>query len=443
MAGAQPRLSITYYDHDYNELGTIGDYVTAEFEWKRNDVGGGTLELAGDSPHAGRLMECAPTKSRPHGDVVPIVCDFRKERWSGRVLSYDLEGTPGNKTLTCQLVSDWYHMRALLAWPNPLLPLEIQWPQNDPFIGPIDAAVKYYIFKNIARYQLPIEVLWPDGKNIFRLKTWSNFVARMAPMDELFKDALKDTDANVTLKLWLPGDPQPSPDTHRLTRPCIVLDVNDNRDMRHVRWDERRGGGIVKSKVSGQAQTAAHIIVGGKSYDFINELVAQGLNVAINAALTYFGLAGVGNIITDQFDDVIMAFNRFDHWETVLTHGRFYFREGYANGGAGGFTADAVQAGMQAIHEKKARRTVRFEVVDGFPYEFGEDYTIGDIVTGVIEDEEHEQVVNSAKVRDSRDGAVEVSVVIGDDDIGEAGVSRIIRRSKDFEKWIKALSLAS
>lgn len=440
---AQPRLSITYFDHSYNELGTIGDYITAEFEWKRNDVGGGTLELPSNSPHAARLMECAPTKARPYGDVVPIVCDYRGERWSGRVLSYDNEGVPGQKTLTCQLVSDWYHMKALLAWPNPLLPLEIQWPQNDPFIGPIDAAVKYYVFKNSFRYQLPIEVLWPDGKNIFKYKKWANFLSRMAPMDELFVDALKDTEANVTLTLWLPGDPQPSPDTHHLTKPCIVLDVNDNRDMRHVRWDETKGGGIATSKVSGKAQTAAHIIVGGKSYDFINEMVSQGLNVAINAALAYFGLAGVGNIIGDQFNDVVLAFNRFDHWETVLSHGPFYFREGYQNGGAGGFTADALQAGLQGIYEKKARRSVRFEVVDSLPWSFGEDYRVGDLVVGVIDDEEHEQVVNSATVRDDRSGAIQVAVVIGDDDIGEHPFAKTIRRSKDFEKWIKALSLAT
>ncbi|AXQ65142.1 minor tail protein [Gordonia phage Schmidt] len=440
---ALPQLGITYYDHSYNEQGTIGDYITAEFEWKRNDVGGGSLVLPADSPHAARLMECAPTASRPHGDVVPVTCQYRNERWSGRVLTYDNEGTPGNKTLTCALVSDWYHMRALLAWPNPLLPLSVQWPQNDPFLGPIDSAIKYYVFKNILRYRLPIEVLWPDGREWFKLRNYSNFMARMAPMDELFKDALKDTDANVTLSLWLPGDPQPSPETHNLTKPCIVLDVKPNRDMRHIKWHEGRGGGIKWSKVSGQGQTAAHIIVGGKSYDFINDLIAQGANAIINGALTYFGLAGVGNIITDQFNDVLFAFNRFDHWETVLTHGEFYFREGYANGGAGGFTADAAQAGLQAMHEKKARRTVRFETVDGIPYSFGEDFTIGDIVQAYIEDEWHEQVVNSATVRDSRTGAVEVSTVIGDDDVGEHPIARGIRRSKDLEKWIKAVSLAT
>ncbi|ANA85570.1 minor tail protein [Gordonia phage Goib] len=442
MTGA-PLLGITYYDHSYNELGTIGDYLTAEVEWKRNDVGGGTLVIPSDSPHVARLKECAPTKNRPHGDVVPITVKYRGERWSGRVLTYDDEGVTGQKDFTCQLVSDWYHMRALLAYPNPLLPLMVQWPQNDPFIGPIDAAVKYYVFKNIARTQLPIEVLWPDGREFFKLRNYSNFMARMAPMDELFRDALKDTDANVTLSLWLPGDPQPSPETHRLTRPCIVLDVKPNRDRRYVKWSDRRGGGIAKSKVSGKAQTAAHIIVGGKSYDFLNDLIAQGANVAINAALTYFGLAGVGNIITDQLDDVFMAFNRFDHWETVLTHGRFYFREAYQNGGAGGFTADAVQAGMQGIHEHKARRTVRFEVVDGMPWTFGEDFTVGDLVIGEIDDEEHEQVVNEAKVRDSREGAVEVSLVIGDDDVGEHPIARQIRRYKQTEKWVKAMSLAS
>ncbi|AKC03045.1 hypothetical protein BH790_gp20 [Gordonia phage Gsput1] len=442
MVGA-PQLGITYYDHGYNELGDIGDYISASFEWKRNDVGGGTLVLPGDSPHAARLKECAPTPDRPHGDVVPVTCKYRNERWSGRVLTYDNEGVPGAKTLTCQLVSDWYHMKALLAWPNPLTPLEVQWPRNDPFIGPIDAGVKYYVFKNIFRYQLPIEVLWPDGREFFKLKNYTNFMARMAPMDELFRDALKDTDANVTLTLWLPGDPQPSPDTHHLTKPCIVLDVRPNRDRRHVKWHEGIGGGIKSSKVSGKGQTAAHIIVGGKSYDFINDLVRDGANLAINAALQYFGLGAVGAIVGDQLDNVFFAFNRFDHWETVLSHGRFYFREGYQNGGAGGFTADALQAGLQGIYEHKARRTVRFEVVDGAPWYFGEDYMIGDIVQGNVDDEWHEQVVNSATVTDDRENAVQVSVVIGDDDIGEHPWAKGIRRAKDLEKWIKAQSLAT
>ncbi|AXQ51859.1 minor tail protein [Gordonia phage Catfish] len=443
MVLARAELDITYYDHSYNEQGTIGDYISAEFEFKRNDVGGGTLVMPGDSPHAARLKECAPTADRPYGDVVPLTMRYRGERWSGRVFTYDNEGVPGNKVLTCQLVSDWMHFRALLAYPNPLLPLAVQWPQNDPFLGPIDAAVKYYVLKNAWRHGLPIEVLWPDGRNFFRLNKYSNFMARMAPMDELFKDALKDTEANVTLTLWLPGDPQPSPETHHLRKPCIVLDVRENRDRRHVKWHEGEGGGIIRSKVSGRASQGANIVVGGKSYDFINELVAQGANALINGALTYFGLAGVGDIIGDQLDDVVLAFNLFTHWETVLTHGDFYFREKYQNGGAGGFTGDAVQAGMQGIHENKARRSVRFEVEDGMPWYFGDDYTIGDIVQANVDEEWHEQVVNSAVVKDDRSGGVQVSTVIGDDEIGEHPVSRIIRRSKDLEKWIKAASLAT
>lgn len=439
---AQPALEITVCDHDAMPLGVVADYYSAEVTWIRNDVANATLVMNGDGPMAARLKECAPTPYRRFGDVVPVTIKYNGELWTGRALTYESVGTPGNRVLTVQLVSDWYHMRTILAWPNPVLPLGAQWPQNDPFIGGIDAGVKYYAFKNSARLRMPLEVLWPDKSDLFDVKNWQNFLARMVPLDELFREAIKDTDANVTLSMHWPHM-GPLRDGRKITKPKLVLDVQKVRDNRRVKWSEEEGGGIINARVSGKGSTGAHIIVGGKSYDFINTVVSQGANAIVNGALDFFGLAGVGNIITGQLDNVFLAFNKFDDWDTILSHGDFYFREAYANGGAGGFTADAVQAGMQGIHEHKARRTVRFEVQDGLPYSFGKDYRVGDLVQAFVEGEWHEQVVNSATVKDDRSNGVSVSAVIGDDDIGEHPLSRIIRRHKGLESWVKAQSLAS
>lgn len=433
-------LDIRYCDNQAREMGRIGDYLSARFQWKRNDVGSGTLILPGDSPHAERLRELAPSPNKPYGDTVPVSLKFRGEKWTGRAFTYENTGVPGDKTLTVQLVSDWYHMRSLLAWPRPAMPLWVQWPQIDPFIGPIDVAVKYYWIKNAIRYNIPIAIVWPDGKDFFNGKKWANFAARMAPMDELFQDALVDTEANVVLYMWWPGDPQPDP-RQTLTKPTLVLDVHGNRERLHVKWDESLGGGIVQATTAGKTSTAAHIIVGGKSYDFINNLAMTGANALINTALGFLGLGAVGNIIGDLFNDSLFAFNQFTNWNTVNSHGPFYLREAYQNGGAGGFTADALQAGSQGLYDHKARTSVSFEAIDGMPWKFGEDYRVSDIVQAKVDGVWHKRVVDSVTVEDDRGGGVRVTPLIGDPDVGEPGVARFIRRNKSTLKWVKAMSL--
>ncbi|WP_182359486.1 hypothetical protein [Tomitella gaofuii] len=422
-------------------MGNITDHIEAKFTFARNKAAAGTLVLPGDSPAAPRLRECAPTASRPYGDTVPVHLHFRGQKWTGRVHTYENKGVYGDKTLTAQLVSDWRHMGGVLAYPNPLLPLVSQWPKNDPYIGPMDTAVHYYMLKNKGRYNLPVHIVWPEGVEWFNINEWVNFMARMAPFDELFKDALRDTGAHVELFMWTPGDPQPGGST--LVKPTLVLRISPPRKNVVVAWDERVGGGILESKVSGKTSTAAHVVVGGKTYDFVNNLISAGANAIINGALSFFGLAGVGNIITNELDDVFMAFNAFHNWDTATTNGPFYLRETYANGGAGGFTADAVQSGATALYEHKARKTVRFTVADGLPWRFGEDFLLNDIVRAFIDGEWHEQVVDAVTVSETRDKGVLVEPVIGDDDIGAPPIAKMIRHGQDTIKWLKALSLAS
>ncbi|MGW5519282.1 Gp37-like protein [Nocardia africana] len=244
LAVQQPQFAARMYTNEYTPLGDITDYISCTATFKRNAVGTATIVLKGDDPLVDYAMACAYT-------VVPITIGVNGMRWSGRVDTCSDDMVNGVSTVTLQCVQDWNWFNHILCWPNPLFPIEVQFPKEFIAVGPAVSVIEFLITINAIRLQLG---LWEIVNNILDPAAWfatamekeglltpiavvptnlltdtSKWVAistRMDTVATIVTQICKDNGLSLTADLWLPGEPQPT-DAFTLTVPTIVVRVVD------------------------------------------------------------------------------------------------------------------------------------------------------------------------------------------------------------------------
>ena len=273
-AAAQPfltpstKIHVTICNKVYSPVGEINDHISLEAEWKRNDIGTATLVIKGTDPNVDAIMKATT-------EVVPIIIEVGDNmRWSGRVNSYGLALENKGETLTVECVDDFTWFSRILVWPNFLLPIEIQFPKNAIYVGPVISCILTMIAEQCFRLQsslwdmindpidnilgfdkdweywsqqlntvhgnlldflaIPIVVVFPDP--IFDGSPWVAVQGRMDKVYDLVKDLLMNYGLSLTASLWMPGDPQPAssmngvpllPLIMPLTAPTIVVTCVD------------------------------------------------------------------------------------------------------------------------------------------------------------------------------------------------------------------------
>jgi len=262
-------IQVTIYDKFYRERGAVGDYIEAQVAFPRHLVETGQLTLKGEDPLCEAVLKC-------HDEVVPITVEIGHLLWSGRVkVAKDRFGFPNEPdVVVCDLEGDRAWLMKILAWPNFLLPIQVQFPPRGVAIGNAVTVCKWLIATQAFRLQSGIwdlvnnlgslnldwrswigtllmqDVLGPDGRfdlsDVMRMLRTPIYV-RQRPLDALFDTSplisvnwrmdklyevidqiVKDNGLVVEAKLWRPGDPQPDEDMlFPLTVPTIVIDVKD------------------------------------------------------------------------------------------------------------------------------------------------------------------------------------------------------------------------
>lgn len=261
------RMIVTIYDKFYTPKWECANYLELQAAFPRNQVPTGKLALMRSDPAASTVLSC-------HETTVPITIEIGKLLWSGRVkVAHDNFNNPGKADfIECELEGDYAWLLKILAWPNFLLPLQVQFPPRGIAIGPAISCLKYLLATQAFRLQsgmwdmvnnlLSLNLDWhswfgtmlmqdldgDDGKitlgDIVRvlrtpifvvpsnpLKDTSPFVSinwRMDKVGSVFEHTVKDNGLAVEVKLWRKGDPQP-PGVGRfpLTVPTIVVDIKD------------------------------------------------------------------------------------------------------------------------------------------------------------------------------------------------------------------------
>lgn len=272
-ASMQPTTDIVVqlYSNFYKLGPTIGDYISLETDWVRNDIGTATIVLPVADPSAlpdevAWAMNCTTA-------VVPItIQNGVNMRWSGRVNSFALALESDTQMYTCtlQCIDDYAWLSRMLVWPDPFLPIQVQFPSYAVYIGPAITCILTAISENALRLQTGMWEIVNDILSIdFDWEAWfgvwlesngsqqemlqvpivteminplydtSPWIAQTGRMDKIstwLKQTLMDYGLSLEANLWLPGDPQPGqvtayPFVQELVQPCIVMSCQDRQGV--------------------------------------------------------------------------------------------------------------------------------------------------------------------------------------------------------------------
>jgi hypothetical protein len=260
-------IVVTLYDKVYRSRGQVSDYIDLQAAFPRFLVETGQLAMKGEDPLAEAALLC-------HDEVVPITIEIGHLLWSGRIkVAHDRFGFPGEAdSVVCELEGDRAWLMKILAWPNFLLPLQVQFPPRGVAIGTAIDVIKWLIATQSFRLQSGIndlintlgsldldwrtwfgtflmqDTLGPDGHfdfaDIMRMLRTPIYVKRSAGlrdtsplisinwrMDKIYDlidQVTKDNGLYVEVRLWRVGDPQPDANMkYPLTVATIVVDVKD------------------------------------------------------------------------------------------------------------------------------------------------------------------------------------------------------------------------
>ena len=557
-----PDVTVRIFDkmfdlHDYAQ-----DYIELEFEVKRNEAGGLSMTLPGDSTVREHIFD------NPDGPdaIIPIVVDTTGHQWSGQIdtaaIVLDEDGV---ETIEITALHDWEWCNRIAMWPSPFAPLEVQFPKRMIGIGPAETIIKTFYKANLIRLQAPIwrmpslgeifhtgpldilstiiggpiraigEVIgWfipglaprqpvrPQGgeeldaasmvgkvfgrendpnfpvcvmppRYLKDTTKWCAVSARMQTGSELFEQVLKDSGLTLTAKVWIPeehGQPHP---TINLTRPTIVLDVEDHTGvtgptgtvldgmlwwatellddtvtevlslstekdgdlvmdddlgqiskwlgMRKARpdvvWIDGQYSGIISGQVTVHKPMARDIIVGGKSPGWVNSLIDIGMSLLLNYIGLAIGAPGIASLYTGQFDDILLAYQRFTDAGRARRAGPYLYHEHVVADSSSAYTIDSTMSGRSGMFDTRGYTSKVIKVRDAAPYVFGRDYDIGHLVGYELNQIIWTDYVSSAVFRDSREERASWEITIGDGSDEEDGATRAQRKIGSLFSLIK------
>lgn len=229
-------------------VGEVYREISASFEQVENDNATGTVELPATYYLAKWLTQ---TDARAGAKNVFITVDYRGTRWSGTLTQLDYsKDAQGNRTVIATFVHDISHLDWIIAFANPFLPPELQFPKTFLMFGQAIFAVKMAMLLNLWRLEdsvwsipdNPLDVAgWID--ELTGMSNWSQAVmpwdsskdssqlclitSRFKSMKDATKRAMTDGQLTWVPRRYLDGDDPPWEGAN-LKHGCLVWDVVDN-----------------------------------------------------------------------------------------------------------------------------------------------------------------------------------------------------------------------
>ena len=452
------RPRVTLYDKEWENPVPLVAEISMQFEELLNDTGAGETKLYGDNKLADWLLDNLELEEDVH-----IVVDMAGKRWSGKANEITDEGTEdGREYITISWTHEYEHVKHITCFCNPLLLPEFQYPKLFAYAGPSATGVRVLAFLNLLRRFAPLWALpedlfdpsswlanmnpanWPivvlPGNPLEDTSMWAVISTRMGMLHDVVAPTLADCGLKLVVTRWMPGDPQPAPTHFTLTKPTLLIDVQDisgfvgitgtaiDGALRFVTsvaddlinevaeevdiptpaeygqpgykgtvqsspwvlWrNAHRTGktGISSWKRTTRKASAGAIVTGGHSPDWVN----SGLKLLVNAALGYIGLifANPGlvlGIFDSQVEDVVLAFHRVANpfRQAAMGIRGPSFGEHFESTGGTGFSLSALQAIRAGFWRTRAFTSYRFTVLNGAPFWIGRHFDVGTRVSGEV-----------------------------------------------------------
>lgn len=325
---------------------------------------------------------------------------------------------------------------------------------------------------------------------LFDTTRWNTLLARMTPMDQLFEEVLRDEHLVLTADAWVPGrDPQPSPFI-KLTKECIVFDILDKRGVTGrtgtildglfntiidtidpivgavvgaftqdsemyslskffgtdpkdpwVVFRDDPDDDVFDSETIINSPQAHTYIVGGQSPEWLNKGINMLVNAAIQGLLAAIGIGFLGDLLSGELDDIVLAFQSVTNNAMRQQFGTFMLPEAFDTTGTTAYTFDSAQALRQLAWECRPYRTHSVTLLDSRPFVVFKHFDVGDPVGWEDDDdgEIHVDYVRRIVVTDNRSSKAKVTVTIGDDedekDPFTKALARIGKVKQAFDFW--------
>ncbi|MEY8565212.1 hypothetical protein AALF15_01395 [Corynebacteriaceae bacterium 7-707] len=302
-------------------------------------------------------------------------------------------------------------------------------------------------------------------------------------------EVCKAKDLSITVDLWLPGDAQPFPEWLTLTEPKLIVDIvpsarevtftgtiidgviRDAIKMVDDVWDWVTyplldpAGGIYEWIESRQGQmpipvyrsgewsvmeseektitypSASRSTVGGKSPDWLNTLIADGVGVGISAIGTAIGLPGLRiGFIEKLAQNRLFAYHSMENRRQAAEAGRWRLRESFAGSQTTALSLQAREAALSDMWANRGRVSRRVTVANGTPYFVGRHLRPGHPVALVHEDGTVEVEVLSGVDIDASRGMGKIELTLSTPEPDEPGVFAL-GKVREAAGWINRLAL--
>ena len=524
-------IGVTVYDKFYHVAGTIQDYKKINITWVRNRMDTCVIVLKNTDQMVPNVMDCFES-------VVPIVIETGSLRWSGRVEYVDYQFKDLQYDVQVYCSGDYQFLDKILCWPDPFLPLQLQFPAEAVFIGPAITCIKTMIAENVFRLQsglfefvddaLSLDLNWEDwfgtllesNGNLEEMlltpvvviptdplldtSPWTSINGRMDKCSTLCQQICEDYGLLLSAVIWLVGDPQPPGLAVTLTQATILVDCKDmsgvtgpsgtfldgilfdvvnlgdsllgnvlqpflnpgnefapqgvdiapaiglNFVQPWVIFSDQPRGGLTEFHLIPHAPLAYSLVGGGKSPQWVNDLINSTLEWLIDAIEIAVGFTGIPDTILDgTLDNVILAFQQQQNADRRIGLGPYAYPEYFLQTGASAYTLDEWFALVQAMWDTRGYTGIVLSFDDGFPYTIGKDLFIGALASfvatnlGISGPNMYTDYVEKIEIEDSPEARRKCHIMIGDGKSHESGLVKIQRTITKMQEAFQIITLSA
>lgn len=343
----------------------------------------------------------------------------------------------------------------------------------------------------------PIYVVPTDP--IFDTSPWIEIDGRMETVWKLIQQQVKDNGLSVEVNVWLPGEPQPYGVLFPLTVATIVVDIknrsgvtgatgtfldgleidlvdlegsglgevlspflNPNNEYAPPGIDiapligvnfiipwvlyncDVAKGGVIEFDVAHHHPLAWQILIGGKSPQWMDDLINATLEYLVDALMIVAGFTGIPDDVLDGiFDDVILAFSLVENFDRRQALGPYGLPEKFFPTGSGALSVDAFFDEFSAMWDTRGYPAAQISTLDGYPYTLGRDLFPGSLAAVIRRGKLYVDYVENIEIIDNRTMRNRLLIQVGDGKSEEAGIVKVQRKIVGVENLVNILTMSA
>ncbi len=343
----------------------------------------------------------------------------------------------------------------------------------------------------------PVCVTFKDP--LFDTSPWIAIHGRMDTCWKLINQQLKDNGLYASMDLWLPGEPQPEGVRWDLTTPTLVFNVRDYQNVTGPTGTVIDGlvqdlvdaegsllggvlapflnpaneyvppgsnieiaptvgvnytppwvvfnadvddSGLVSVDIAHHAPLAWQIALGGRSPQWLNDLLNSTLEYLVDMLMMVIGITGISSsILNGVLDNTFLAFMLFENFNLRVSLGPFGPPEKFFPAQST-YDVDAMFAAISAEWDINGYPAAQVTFVNGVPFTLGRDLWPGQMASLIRRGTLFSDYLDEITIVDDAENRGKVTGQIGDGRREEAPMAIFQRKLVEFEEDLNLLLLA-